>query len=89
MRLDKFLQMSGLVPRRTRAKELCDGGLVLLDGSPARPARPVAAGQRLTLQLGGRRLEFRVLELPQRPLGSRARDQAVLLLSSERTDLEL
>jgi ribosomal 50S subunit-recycling heat shock protein len=37
MRLDLFLKASRICPRRTIAQKLCDAGLVLLNGAPAKP----------------------------------------------------
>src|SRR5882762_8503087 len=41
VRLDVFLKLSRLCPRRTLAQELCDAGFVLLNGRPAKSAHAV------------------------------------------------
>ncbi len=71
LRLDKFLQVSRLVKRRTMAHTLCDAGRVRLNGSPARPAAPVRPGDVITITHGARRLVAKVLAVPERPGGSR------------------
>lgn len=70
MRLDKFLQVSRLVRRRTLANNLCRAGRVTLNGRPAPPAAPVRPGDVLAVELGGRRLRARVRAVP--PEGARA-----------------
>ena len=86
VRLDKFLKLSSIVPRRTRARQLCDSGLVALDGSPAKASAGVRAGQTLEVTLGLRRLAFEVLDLPTRPLARRDRDSVVRLIEETGID---
>lgn len=64
MRLDKFLQVSRLVRRRTLAHRLCDAGRVELNGRRARPAAAVDAGDVIALHLGARRVVVKVLRVP-------------------------
>jgi len=70
MRLDKFLQISRLVKRRTVAHALCEGGHVALNGVPGKPASLVHVGDRITIDWGGRRLVAKVLTIPDRPQSS-------------------
>ena len=51
MRLDLYLKLSRLVPRRTGAKELCDAGEVSVNGQAAKAGREVHPGDRITLLL--------------------------------------
>lgn len=70
-----FLKRSRLVKRRSLAKELCDEGVVHLNGRPARAGHSVAAGDELTLHLRNRRLAVKVNELPETaPSAGRARE---------------
>ena len=64
MRLDKFLQLSRLVRRRTLANSLCHGGRVALNGRPAAPAATVRPGDVITIEVGARRVRARVRSLP-------------------------
>ncbi len=64
MRLDLFLKVSRLTPRRAVAQSLCDAGAVLVNDLPAKASRPVKPGDRLTLRLRHRRLVVRVTEVP-------------------------
>jgi ribosomal 50S subunit-recycling heat shock protein len=64
MRLDQFLKLSRLCPRRTLAQQLCDAGLVLLNGRSAKSGHAVKIGDELTIRQ--RRLEtsVRILNVP-------------------------
>lgn len=72
MRLDRFLKNARLLSRRSAAKEEAGEGRVLVNGRPAKPARDVRPGDRLTLlpsdpdrQDG---FEIEVLAEPLRPI---------------------
>lgn len=65
MRIDKFLQVSRLIKRRTVAKEVCAAGNVKINDRVARPATSVAEGDVITLTWGKKVSSFEVLELPQ------------------------
>lgn len=64
MRLDLFLKLSRLCPRRTLAQELCDAGLVLLNGRSAKSAHAVKAGDEITIRRRDRETTARVLIAP-------------------------
>jgi ribosomal 50S subunit-recycling heat shock protein len=72
MRLDLYLKLSRLVPRRSLAKDLCDEGQVLVDDQPAKAGREVRAGERIRLRLPARELLVEILELPSARSVSRA-----------------
>lgn len=69
MRIDKFLKVSRVIKRRTVAQEACDGGRILIDGKPAKPAKEVKPGNIVTVVFGNREVVFRVLsvEPPKNP----------------------
>jgi ribosomal 50S subunit-recycling heat shock protein len=64
VRLDKFLQLSRLVRRRTLANSLCHAGRVAVNGRPAPPAAAVRPGDIIIVEVGARRLRARVRSLP-------------------------
>jgi len=64
MRLDLFLKVSRLCPRRTLAQELCDAGFVLLNGHPAKPAHGVKAADEINIRRRDREIVARVLLVP-------------------------
>ena len=66
MRLDKFLQVTRLVKRRTLAQEAVRAGRAQLNGRAAKPGTELRSGDLLSLALGRRRLVVRVLAVPER-----------------------
>lgn len=67
MRLDKFLQVSRLVKRRTLANRLCGAGRVTVNGRRAEPAATVRAGDIIEVETGDRRVRARVRDVPASP----------------------
>ena len=65
MRLDKFLQVSRLIKRRTVANTLCDRGQVLVNGQKAKAGKELAVGDIISLTVGERgAAEYEVMEVP-------------------------
>lgn len=83
MRLDLFLKISRLVPRRTLAKELCDQKAVFLNGRPAKASSEMATGQILRLRAHGRIREIEVLELPVGQVSKKYAGQLYRLISEQ------
>ena len=81
MRLDQFLSNAGRIPRRTQAKQACDEGLVEVDGKVAKAATSVQVGQQITVKTGMRVRQYRILQLPDRPVPRKRRDEYSELLS--------
>jgi ribosomal 50S subunit-recycling heat shock protein len=82
MRLDLFLKVSRLCPRRTLAQELCDAGFVLLNGRPAKSAHAVKAGDEIRIRRRDRETNARVLKAPAtRNVSRRDADQLVEIVS--------
>ncbi len=65
MRLDKFLQASRIIRRRTLANRLCDAGKITLNGLLAKPAAATRIGDLIGVNLGSRRLVVRITRLPE------------------------
>ena len=88
MRLDLYLKMTRLVPRRSVAAELCREGNVELNGDAAKAARPVAEGDRIVLQFPGRRLSVEVVAVPSgRNLSKDKARKCYRVLGDERFDI--
>jgi ribosomal 50S subunit-recycling heat shock protein len=64
VRLDVFLKLSRLCPRRSLAQELCDAGFVLLNGRPAKSAHAVKEGDTIKIRIRDRETIARVLKTP-------------------------
>jgi ribosomal 50S subunit-recycling heat shock protein len=67
MRLDIFLKLSRLVPRRTLAQQMCEAGAVKLNGVAAKSSREVRAGDQIAIRQRGRITTVRILDVPAKP----------------------
>ena len=84
MRLDLFLKLSRLCPRRTIAQQLCDAGFVLLNGQPAKSAHTVNAGDEIKIRRRDREVIARVLKAPATRNVSRRDAEQLVEIVSER-----
>lgn len=85
MRLDVFLKLSRLCPRRTLAQELCDAGFVLLNGRPAKSAHAVKAGDEIIIRRRDHEIVVRVLKAPATRNVSRQDAGQLVEIVSEKT----
>ena len=65
MRLDAFLKKTHLLKRRELAKELCEEGMVRVNGSPRKGSTEIRAGDEVQFPIYNRLLKVRVLDLPK------------------------
>ncbi len=77
VRLDKWLQVARIFKSRSQANRACDSGKILVNGSPGKPHRKLAVGDRIEFDQGGRRREFVVTGLRDKPV-SKAEARALL-----------
>jgi len=84
MRLDLFLKLSRLCPRRTVAQQLCDAGFVLLNSRPAKSAHVVKQGDEITVRRRDRETTVRVLSVPASRNVSKRDANSLVELVSER-----
>jgi len=87
MRLDKFLQLTGLVKRRTLAKELCDAGRIKVNGKVAKPATEIRVGDLIEGDVGWERWEVRVLQIPKGSVPANRRSEFIEVIRRERISL--
>ena len=87
MRLDLFLKISRVCPRRTVAQKLCDAGLVSLNGVPAKPAHPVKTGDEITIRRRDKVSTLRVVSVPaERQTSKKAAASFYELVGEEKRD---
>jgi ribosomal 50S subunit-recycling heat shock protein len=85
MRLDLFLKASRICPRRTVAQNLCDRGLILVNGTRAKPAHHVKPGDELTVRRGDKVSTFRVVATAGRGQTSKQQAHELYELTNEET----
>ena len=87
MRVDVFLHRVCILKSRTLAREACDRGKVLLNGSPTKGSHEVHPGDRVRCDLGLRVLELEVVEVPPGHVSRKDAHQYYRLLAEERHEL--
>jgi ribosomal 50S subunit-recycling heat shock protein len=65
MRLDKYLEVSRIIKRRTVANDACDNAHVTANGRPAKASYDVKVGDILEITFGERTLKIRVLNVQE------------------------
>ena len=65
MRLDKYLKVSRLIKRRTVANEACDGGRVIVNGTPAKASREIKPGDVIEIRFGARDVKVEVVSVSE------------------------
>ena len=64
MRLDKFLKVSRLIKRRTVANTVSEMGRILVNGTPAKPAKQLKVGDIIEIEYSNRVEKVEVLIVP-------------------------
>jgi ribosome-associated heat shock protein Hsp15 len=88
MRLDLFLKTSRVCPRRAVAQQLCDAGMIFLNGLRAKSAHPVKVGDKITLRRHDKTTTLRVLFVPETRQTSRKEAGGLYQILSEEIDVE-
>jgi len=66
MRLDLFLKVSRLIPRRSLAQEFCDADLIKVNGQKAKSSKEIKAGDELEIKRRNRLTTLKVLSVPDK-----------------------
>jgi len=89
MRLDLFLKLSRLCPRRSMAQDLCAAGLVLLNRQRAKSAHTVKAGDMISMRRADLEIVVRVLQVPETRSVSREAARQMIEIVSEKPTLPI
>ena len=65
MRIDKFLEVSRLIKRRTVANEACDAGRILVNGKPVKASYDVREGDVIEILFGQKSVKAEVVSLAE------------------------
>jgi len=87
MRLDLFLKVSRLCPRRAVAQEFCDAGVVWLNGRRAKSAHLVKTGDEIIIRRRDNEMVVRVLHVPDtRNVSRRDADEMIEVVAERRVE---
>jgi ribosomal 50S subunit-recycling heat shock protein len=84
MRLDLFLKLSRLCPRRSLAQQLCDAGCVFLNGRLVKSSHNIKPGDEIKLRRRDHETVARVLIVPESRNVSRRDAPSLIEIISDR-----
>ncbi len=64
MRVDKFLNATNVLKRRTLAQDMCESGVVLINNAKAKSSKEVKIGDIITINFLESQKQYEVLALP-------------------------
>lgn len=64
MRVDKFLNTVNILKRRCIAQDMCETGVVFINGSVAKSSKNLRIGDVITLKYLEKTKQYKVLEIP-------------------------
>lgn len=64
MRIDKFLNAVNILKRRCIAQDMCETGVVFINGFVAKSSKNISIGDVITLKYLEKTKQYRVLEIP-------------------------
>jgi ribosomal 50S subunit-recycling heat shock protein len=79
MRLDAYLSTTGLIKRRTLARQLCDAHKVKVNDKTAKPGREIKVGDLIGMNLSRGYQLIEVTDLPARNIRKEERENYYLL----------
>lgn len=86
--MDRWLWAVRIAKTRTAATDLCAGGHVRVNGSPAKPATKVHVADRVEARVGGRDRVLEVVELREKRVGAALAAEAYVDHSPPAPDLD-
>lgn len=75
MRIDKFLQVTGLIKRRVLACEACKRGLISINGLSVKQTREILPGDEILIDLPKKSTRIRVIAEPPASLSKARRNE--------------
>lgn len=88
MRLDLFLKKTHLLKRREVARELCDEGMVRVNGLPRKASFEVKPGDQLDFPIFNRLLKVQILGLPESAVAKSDQWSFVEILEEKRLSVD-
>ena len=83
VRLDVFLKLSRLIPRRTLAQEFCDAGRIKVNGTKAKSSKDIRIGDEIAIIRSKRKTVIRVDSMPDKKQLSKELAGTIYSLVSE------
>ncbi len=84
MRLDIFLKLSRLLPRRSLAQEFIKKGLVSVNGIVAKSSKEISVGDEIEIRKYNRIRIARVIEVPKKKQVSKKDSEGLIKVISDK-----
>lgn len=65
MRIDKFLKLSRIIKRRSKAKDAADKEMIKINGITKKPSAEVKIGDIVEITYYNKSIKFEVMEVPR------------------------
>lgn len=87
MRLDLYLKVSRLIPRRSLAQEFCDANLIKVNGAIAKSSKEVKIGDEIEIRRRNRVTRLKILQIPaQKQVSKQSAGDLFEILGEETLD---
>lgn len=83
MRLDKYLKVSRIIKRRTKAKEICDGGRVLINNKPAKASISIKENDIIEIVFAKDTLKARIVNVTEHARKEEAKDMYEIISGAD------
>ncbi|MEG2353170.1 MAG: RNA-binding S4 domain-containing protein [Clostridium sp.] len=90
MRLDKYLKVSRIIKRRTKAKEICESGRVSINGKIAKPSTAVGESDIIEIAFAKQTLKAKIINIIEHVRKEQAKEMYEIIsgADAEKTDVE-
>lgn len=83
MRLDKYLKVSRIIKRRTKAKEICESGRVKIDGKVAKPSTVVSENNIIEIEFAKQTLKAKIINIAEHVRKEQAKEMYEIISGAD------
>lgn len=83
MRLDKYLKVSRIIKRRTKAKEICESGRVKINGKVAKPSTVVSENNIIEIEFAKQTLKAKIINIAEHVKKEQAKEMYEIISGAD------
>lgn len=88
MRLDKYLKVSRIIKRRTKAKEICESGRVSINGKVAKPSTNVNEADIIEIAFAKETLKAKIVNIVEHVRKEEAKEMYEIISGADAESTE-
>ncbi|SHI08086.1 Ribosomal 50S subunit-recycling heat shock protein, contains S4 domain [Clostridium collagenovorans DSM 3089] len=88
MRLDKYLKVSRIIKRRTKAKEICESGRVSINGKVAKPSTNVNEEDIIEIAFAKETLKAKIVNIVEHVRKEEAKEMYEIISGADAESTE-